>query len=56
MIYNKDQFEVVRDYIKGFTVVVDPVLFAKDGTPLNKFFSLSGNEFRTLSSSCTKSL
>ncbi|MEJ2775447.1 MAG: bifunctional hydroxymethylpyrimidine kinase/phosphomethylpyrimidine kinase [Sulfolobus sp.] len=34
MIYNKDQFEVVRDYIKGFTVIVDPVLFAKDGTPL----------------------
>ena len=34
MIYNKDQFEVVREYLKGLTVIVDPVLFAKDGTPL----------------------
>ncbi|AHC51289.1 phosphomethylpyrimidine kinase [Sulfolobus acidocaldarius SUSAZ] len=36
MIYNKDQFAIVRDYLRDKRVVTDPVLFAKDGTQLIK--------------------
>ena len=36
MIYNKDQYEIVNEYLKDNTIVTDPVLFAKDGTQLIK--------------------
>ena len=36
MIYNKEQYEIVNEYLKGKTIVTDPVLFAKDGTQLIK--------------------
>lgn len=36
MIYNKDQFQIVNEQLKGKTIVTDPVLFAKDGTQLIK--------------------
>ncbi|QIW23389.1 bifunctional hydroxymethylpyrimidine kinase/phosphomethylpyrimidine kinase [Sulfolobus sp. S-194] len=36
MIYNKEQYEVVKEYLEGKTIVTDPVIFAKDGTQLIK--------------------
>ncbi|BFH73592.1 bifunctional hydroxymethylpyrimidine kinase/phosphomethylpyrimidine kinase [Sulfurisphaera javensis] len=36
MIYNKDQYEIVKKYLDGKIIVTDPVLFAKDGTQLIK--------------------
>ena len=36
MIYNKEQYEIVNEYLKGKTIVTDPVIFAKDGTQLIK--------------------
>ncbi|AOL17087.1 bifunctional hydroxymethylpyrimidine kinase/phosphomethylpyrimidine kinase [Sulfolobus sp. A20] len=36
MIYNKEQFEVIRNTLKDNFLVVDSVLYAKDGTQLIK--------------------
>ncbi|MEM0262805.1 MAG: bifunctional hydroxymethylpyrimidine kinase/phosphomethylpyrimidine kinase [Saccharolobus sp.] len=36
MIYNKEQFEVIKDLLSEKFLVVDPVIYAKDGTQLIK--------------------
>jgi len=36
MIYTKEQFQVVNELLHDSFLVVDPVLYAKDGTPLIK--------------------
>ncbi len=36
MIYNKGQFQIIKDTLEGNFLVVDPVLYAKDGTQLIK--------------------
>ncbi|AKA72635.1 bifunctional hydroxymethylpyrimidine kinase/phosphomethylpyrimidine kinase [Saccharolobus solfataricus] len=34
MIYTKEQFQVVNELLNDYFLVADPVLYAKDGTPL----------------------
>ncbi|AWR96651.1 bifunctional hydroxymethylpyrimidine kinase/phosphomethylpyrimidine kinase [Acidianus sulfidivorans JP7] len=34
MIYNKEQFRVVQEFLHNIPVVTDPVIYAKDGTQL----------------------